>query len=264
MAIVNCTPDSFSQDGRLSRNGALKPLLTYALGLLEQGADILDIGGESTRPGAPAVALKEELRRVIPLIEALALNKKVMISVDTTKPQVARQALAAGACMVNTIYGARPAPGLLRAVKEYDAAIVLMHARGTPKTMQRQANYKDLMGEISRELILTVEKCLEIGIKKDRIILDPGIGFAKNTADNLRIINQLGVLAKKGFPVLLGPSRKSFIGQVLNLPVQDRLMGTAAAVSAGIVQGAHLVRVHDVKQMKEVASLTDAIVNAHA
>ncbi len=264
MAIINCTPDSFSQDGRFLRQGDVKPLLTYALGLIKQGADILDIGGESTRPGASVVSVKEELRRVIPLIERLASTKQVMISIDTTKPQVARQALAAGACMVNTVYGTRPAKGLLKAVKDYDAAIVLMHSRGTSRTMQRQANYKDLMGEIIQELAVTIENCLEIGIKKDRIILDPGIGFAKGALDNLRIINQLPLLGKMGFPVLLGPSRKSFIGHVLNVPVQGRLMGTAAAVSAGIMQGAHVVRVHDVKQMKEVASLTDAIINAHA
>ncbi len=263
MGIVNVTPDSFSQDGQMRLKGRADTAtcLRYALKLIRDGADILDIGGESTRPGAVPVSVDQEAKRVIPLITALARKTKIPISIDTYKPQVARQALDAGASIVNNIMGTKVNVPLLKMVRDYKAAIVLMHMRGNPATMQSKAKYSDLMGEIIEELRISVEKCLEIGIKKDRIIIDPGIGFAKTVEQNLTLLRQLPKLAVLHCPMLLGVSRKSFIGAVLNQEVGRRLMGTAATVAVGIMQGAHIVRVHDVAAMKETASMTDALIN---
>jgi dihydropteroate synthase len=258
MGIINCTPDSFSGDGQTVPAAALR----LAGKFIREGADILDIGGESTRPGAARVGLKEEISRVIPVIEALARKGKVPISVDTSKMEVARHALDAGASIINNVRGTQVSVGFLKMVREYNAAIVLMHMRGTPITMQSHATYKNVVRDVIAELKISVEKCLGVGIKKERIILDPGIGFAKTAQHNLALINHLDQLHVLGCPVLLGTSRKSFIGQLLHKDAADRLIGTAATVVAGVMRGAHIVRVHDVKAIKETLKITDAILNA--
>jgi len=263
MGIVNITPDSFSQDGLL-RKGKKADALSYAKKLINDGADMIDIGGESTRPGAQSISAQEEIKRVMPTLKALAKQCRVPVSIDTYKPEVAQQALDGGAVIVNTIMGAHPPQELLRMVKNYDAAIVLMHMRGTPRTMQKSIRYKNLIGEIIASLRKSVEKCLEMGIKSDKIILDPGIGFGKTLEHNLEIINRLQTFTKLNKPLLIGTSRKSFIGKILNKDIPNRLMGTAATVCASIMNGAHIVRVHDCKAMKEVAVMTDAILNERA
>jgi dihydropteroate synthase len=260
MGIVNCTPDSFSGDGKINTAACL----CYARKLIRDGADILDIGGESTRPGALSVPLKEEIRRVIPVIDVLVRKIKVPISVDTSKLEVARRALDAGASIVNNIRGTQISTGFLKMVRDYKAAIVLMHMRGTPATMQAHAKYKNVVSEVIEELQISVEKCLAVGIKKDRIIVDPGIGFAKTVDQNLMLINHLNRLNVLHCPILLGTSRKSFIGQILQNDAGGRLMGTAATVTAGVMRGAHMARVHDVKAIKETLKITDAILNAQA
>jgi len=260
MGIINMTPDSFSGDG-LYRRINLRPALRYARKLISDGADILDIGGESTRPGAQRISVKEEIDRVIPLITRLAKKISVPISIDTYKPEVARRALEAGACIVNNIMGTRCDKSLLRMVRDYKAAIVLMHIKGTPRTMQQNIRYGNLMEELFSSLRKSLENCLESGINSDRIILDPGIGFGKTSDHNLEIINRLDRLKRLNKPLLVGSSRKSFIGKILNKEVHDRLWGSAASVCASILNGAHIVRVHDVRPMKDVALVADAIMN---
>jgi len=257
MGVINCTPDSFSGDGKLEGH------LPFARGLIRDGADILDIGGESTRPGASKVSLKEELARVIPVIKLLTRKFKVPISVDTSKLEVAKSALDEGAVIVNNIRGTTLNTDFLKMVRDYQAAIVIMHMRGVPSNMQAFAKYKNVVSDVIKELKISVEKCCAIGINKDRIIVDPGIGFAKTAQQNLILIEQLDRLNSLGCPILLGTSRKSFIGKILGNDAQGRLMGTAATVTAGVMRGAHIVRVHDVKQIKETLKVTDAILNAH-
>ncbi len=263
MGILNITPDSFSGDGHLSRKQS-KPatIANLALEFVEQGADIIDIGGESTRPGAKPVSVTEEIKRVVPLIGLIRRRSDVFISVDTYKEEVARRALEAGADIINNVRGTRLTKAFLHMVKDAQAAIVLMHSRGTPATMQRQTRYKDLLGEIAGELQSSVEKCLSAGIKSDRIILDPGIGFAKTAQQNLQVLKHLDEFRKLNLPILVGTSRKSFIGKVLNADVPDRLMGTAATVALSIMGGAHIVRVHDVKAMRQTADMVDAVLTA--
>jgi len=258
MGIVNCTPDSFSGDGRIGSAACLQ----LARKLLRDGADILDIGGESTRPGASSVSVQEEIGRVIPVIEGLARKIKIPISIDTSKIKVAQSALDAGASIINNIEGTQMSRAFLRMVRDYGASIVIMHMRGTPANMQTKTKYKDLLEEIIKELQISVEKCLEIGIKKDRIIVDPGIGFAKTTEQNLVLINHINDLNVLRCPILLGTSRKSFIGKLLQNDVGARLIGTAATVTVGVMRGAHIVRVHDVKAIKETLRVTDALLNA--
>ena len=267
MGIVNGSPDSFSGDGKINTTACLR----YARKLIREGADIIDIGGESTRPGALRVSSEEEIRRVIPVIDVLAREIKVPISVDTSKLRVARCALDAGASIVNCTRGTQIVPpgreistSFLKMVRDYKAAIVLMHMRGTPAGMQAHTHYENVINEVIEEIKISIEKCLAIGIKKDRIIVDPGIGFAKTVDQNLMLINHLNRLNVFHCPILLGTSRKSFIGQILQNDVGQRLMGTAATVTAGVMRGAHIVRVHDVKAIKETLKITDAILNAHA
>jgi dihydropteroate synthase len=261
MAIVNLTPDSFSGDGRLSKANTPLNHIRLIKSLIEDGADIIDLGAESTRPGAKPVSVKEESDRLIPVLTKLAKEICVPISVDTSKTKIVQAALDAGASIINNIQGTNLDHSMLKMVCNYKAAIVLMHMRGDPRTMQKKASYKNLLNEIIQELRASVEKCLEMGIKKDRIIIDPGIGFAKDAKQNLEIIKNLSQLHKLGCPVLIGPSRKSFIGHITGKDVNNRLMGTAAAVSLGIANGAQIVRVHDVKEMKDVILVTDSIIN---
>ncbi|MEW5894775.1 MAG: dihydropteroate synthase [Candidatus Omnitrophota bacterium] len=266
MGIINITPDSFSLDGcmRFSKNFQ-KQACRLALNHIRHGADILDIGGESTRPGASRVEAGEEIKRILPLIKRLIKLGSVPVSVDTNKAVVAKAALDAGANIINNIKGTRLNRSLLKMIVRYDAAIVLMHmGRGTPRTMQRKVSYQDLIGEIIQSLKESVEKCLDIGIKSDKIIIDPGIGFGKTADDNLMIIKRLKLFQELNKPILIGASRKSFIGRVLQREIHERLMGTAAAVALSIQNGASIVRVHDVKAMKDVAKMCDAINNEKA
>jgi len=260
MGILNVTPDSFS-DGGLFNNQ--QKALEHALQLINEGADIIDVGGESTRPGAAAVSEKEELDRVIPVINALAQKTDTAISIDTTKSLVAREAIAAGAEIVNDISAGNKDRQMLPLVQETGAAMILMHMRGEPQNMQKgDLTYGDLMGEIIDYLGNCMERAIAAGIEKERLIIDPGIGFGKTFADNYRIIRNLTELKALGLPILMGTSRKLFIGKVTGGEPKDRVEGTAATVVAAILNGCHIVRVHDVAAMKKVAAVTDAILHA--
>jgi len=256
MGILNVTPDSFSGDGVFDTDAAV----ARAWKFVEDGADILDIGGESTRPGSQPVPADEEMRRVLPVIERLiAQGFPFPISVDTYKPEVARKALEAGACIVNDIYGLRQ-PGMLELVAQFKPAVVIMHMQGTPQTMQLNPTYTDCVREISEFLQGQAEKAIAAGLPKEKIIVDPGIGFGKTVEHNLEILRRLSEIKALGYPVLIGTSRKSFIGKVLGIEVPaERIWGTAATVAVAIANGADIVRVHDVREMVQVARMTDAI-----
>ena len=263
MGIVNVTPDSFSGDGVLvPRRKEKIPGFSRALELVDEGADILDVGGESSRPGALVLSVQEELGRVLPLVKMLVKSVKVPVSVDTYKPMVARQALDAGASIVNLIQGT-PEGGiplaLLKVVKRSGAGFILMHMRGDPRTMQTLTSYHDVVRDVKRALKKTLDNCLGYGIKRDSIVVDPGIGFAKTAGQSLVILQRLNELASLRIPVLVGTSRKSFIGKTLGVDVDDRLTGTAATVALAVACGAHMVRVHDVKAMKQAVLMADAV-----
>jgi len=254
MGIVNVTPDSFSDGGRYFD---IDSAIGRAEQLVTDGADILDIGGESTRPGADALPLDEEIRRVVPVIEGLASRIDVPISIDTYKAPVARAALNAGATIVNDITGLTADPEMVSVITEHNATVVVMHMAGTPKTMQMNPSYQDVVREVCEFLQGQAALAERAGVKQ--IIVDPGIGFGKNLEHNLELMRNLKSATPVGFPILVGPSRKSFIGKILDLGVDERLEGTAAAVAACIIRGAHIVRVHDVKEMKRVALVADAL-----
>lgn len=263
MGIINVTPDSFSQDGlwRGAQDTVVSRAVRLARKMANAGADILDIGGESSRPGAHPITESEELRRTIPVIRAIKAKVDIPISIDSSRPDVVHAALQEGAAIVNDIRGVMPSRKLLRIVRDSQAAIVLMHMRGQPRIMQRRIKYGNLIAEIIAELKNSVEICLESGIKSDKIIIDPGIGFGKTCAHNLEIINRLNEFNCLRQPILIGTSRKSFIGQVLDREVSGRTWGTAASVCLAIANGAHIIRVHDVRQMRDAADITDAIMN---
>jgi len=262
MGIINLTPDSFSQDGLLAQNPYdTSRILEFAQNMVINGADILDIGGESTRPGARRISNEEEISRVIPAIKILAKRIRKPISIDSYKEEVVHRALDAGASLVNNIQGTRLQKSMLKIIQKYDAAVILMHMRGTPQTMQSIIHYDNLIEEIIEELRKSKEKCLEFGIKSDKIIIDPGICFSKTVGHNLEIIRRLSEFQVLDAPILIGPSRKSFIGKVLNKDVSDRLLGTAAAVCACIFNGAHMIRVHDVKEIRDVIRIADAVIH---
>ena len=262
MGIINMTPDSFSGDGCLRNSLVVQDqALQLADKLIKEGADILDVGGESSRPGSKRISVQEELKRIIPFVKALSSKVKIPVSVDTYKPRVVQEALDAGARIINTIKGINMDKSLLKMVKRYKACIVLMHMKGTPLTMQRNIRTKNLMGGILESLRKSIEICFEIGINSDKIIIDPGIGFGKTVEHNLEIINHLDKLKILRQPILIGPSRKSFIGEILNKGVNDRLVGTIVSVCSSVLRGAHIVRVHDVKAVKEAVLMTDAILN---
>ena len=256
MGVLNLTPDSFSDGGQFN---ALERAIPRAHEMVAQGADIIDVGGESTRPGAQPIPLDEELRRVIPVVERLSAELKVPISVDTYKAEVADRALKAGVHIVNDISALRFDQRMSKVVAENKAALVLMHMKGTPRNMQRNPRYDDVMQEIIQFLAQQLQKAEEAGISRSRLIVDPGIGFGKRVQDNLTILNRLGELHTLGVPVLVGVSRKSFIGKVLDLPVEDRLEGSAAATALAVTRGAHMLRVHDVKEMNRVVQMAHAI-----
>lgn len=261
MGIINITPDSFSRDGCIrSSKDFHEHAYRLACKQIRDGADILDIGGESTRPGALRVDAREEMERIIPVIGRLAAKNTVPISVDTNKTEVAKAALDAGAHIINNIKGVKLNSSLLKTVARFNAAIILMHmGKGTPRTMQKNISYENIIADIIKSLKESIEKCLDMGIKSDKIIIDPGIGFGKTADHNLMIINRLSEFQQLNQPILMGVSRKSFIGRVLQQEVHERLMGTAAAVALSIHNGAHIVRVHDVKAIKDVARICDAI-----
>jgi len=260
MGILNLTADSFSGDGLI---GDVDRVVQRAAQMLDDGADILDIGGESTRPGAEEVAADEELHRVIPAVRALAARFSVPISVDTTKSAVAREALAAGATIINDISGLRFDPEMAAVVAAAHAPVVVMHIQGTPRTMQHHPQYTDLMTEVCAYLQESTALAMAAGIPRDQVVLDPGFGFGKTIAHNLELLRRLRELTSFGQPILVGTSRKSTIGRVLgDLPPEERREGTAATVAISIANGADIVRVHDVKEMARVAKMTDAITRA--
>jgi dihydropteroate synthase len=293
MGILNVTPDSFSGDGlmppdaakgqphdapgsgenttgTLDRGRDVAVALERGRSFVTAGADILDVGGESTRPGSVALDVDTERQRVVPVIRALAEEfPGTPISVDTYKAAVARDALEAGATIVNDVWGLRADPELRAAVANARCPIILMHNRSNPASVEVRAQlggayvgaeYQDLLRDVKRELLASVDLARQAGIRDEAVILDPGIGFGKKVEHNLELINRLGELRELGFPVLLGPSRKSFIGYTLDLPPDQRLEGTAATVAIGIARGADIVRVHDVETMLRVAKMTDALV----
>ena len=266
MGIINVTPDSFSGDGLA---GNVEEAVAQAIRFVEEGADILDIGGESTRPGSQPISEEEELSRVMPVLRRLVKEVDVPISIDTYKARVAREAIEAGASMVNDVWGLRMDPDMAKVVAEYNVPVVVMHNRSHPKNAVQEARlggryvgveYQDLMADIVRELEYSIGLALDAGVDFEKIIVDPGIGFGKTVEQNLEILRRLGELKVLGRPILLGTSRKSVIGYVLNLPPNERVEGTAATVALGIAAGADIVRVHDVKAMARVAKMADAIV----
>ncbi len=257
MGVLNITPDSFSDGGRFfDRNHAARRLEE----LQRDGADIVDVGGESTRPGAMPVSVDEEIRRVIPAIEAASERVDIPVSIDTTKSRVASAALDAGAEIINDISGLRFDPGIAGLAAESGAGLVLMHIRGEPRTMQQSIHYDDLMGEILAELRDSAERALASGCHPDQLVVDPGIGFGKTAEQNLVILNELGRITELGFPVLVGPSRKSFIGKTLGLEVEQRLEATLAACVVALLRGARIFRVHDVVQARRALDMAELIV----
>lgn len=269
MGVINVTPDSFSGDGLLQGEGAVAAAVAQGRRFVAEGADILDVGGESTRPGSSPITPEEELERVIPIIEALRPVVDTPISVDTYRAAVAEAALKAGADWINDIWGLRMDAAMAPLAARAGCPLILMHNRSQPKDVAQQERlggryvgvaYDDLIADVMRELQESVDLALQAGVKPAQIILDPGIGFGKTVAQNNQLINQLDQLKQLGYPLLLGPSRKSFIGYTLDLPPEERLEGTAAAVAIGIDRGADIIRVHDVKEMARVARMSDAIV----
>ena len=254
MGILNVTPDSFSDGGK---NFSFEQALAHAYRMAEDGADIIDVGGESTRPDSDPVPVEEELRRVLPVIECLAKEVSVPLSIDTYKSTVAEKALKAGATIINDVSGFIFDARMPQVAAENNATVVLMHMQGNPKTMQRSPVYENVTQDVFKFLDAQVQRARSHGI--GQIIIDPGIGFGKTLEHNLRLIKELKTFRSIGCPLLVGPSRKSFIGSILDLPVGERLEGTAAAVTACILNGANLVRVHDVKEMKRVARVADAL-----
>jgi dihydropteroate synthase len=257
MGILNITPDSFADGGVHFDAGAA---VRAAMSMVEAGADILDVGGESTRPGAAPLPVDEELRRVMPVIEAIAARVSVPISIDTYKAAVAERALDAGAVIVNDISGLAYDPALAAAAARRHAAVVLMHNRGRSADMYEFASYGDVVADVSRELQERAETAIAAGIARERIVLDPGFGFAKRAEHSVEALARLAEFHALGFPLLSGPSRKSFLQSGLGQrPPGDRLWGTAAAVAASVLAGAHIVRVHDVREMADVVRVADAI-----
>ncbi len=256
MGILNVTPDSFYDGGRFYDVDAAT---AHAQRMVEAGADLLDIGAESSRPGASPISQEEELRRLIPVVESVCRVVSIPVSVDTTKAVVAGRALEAGAAIVNDISALRGDPGMAQVVAEAGAGLVMMHRQGTPQTMQQAPAYTDVVEEVRAFFVERIVAAERAGISRMRIMLDPGIGFGKLKEHNLSLLANLGSFATLGCPVLVGVSRKSFISQVLARPVADRVLGTAAAVAMAIERGASVVRVHDVSEMRDVVRMVDAI-----
>jgi dihydropteroate synthase len=270
MGILNVTPDSFSGDGLMAQKDVVKAAIDQALQFVESGADILDIGGESTRPGGLPVSESEELERVLPVIESLAkLNLDVLLSVDTSKAVVASASLQAGAHWINDVWSLRADENMVKVAAESGAPIVLMHNRSRPNQVSLQerlggqyigAEYGDVVKDVSRELMESVNLALKNGVKREQIILDPGLGFGKKIEHNLELVARLDEIKALGYPVLLGPSRKSFIGYTLDLPPDQRVEGTAAICAIAVTRGVDILRVHDVAAIARVARMSDAVI----
>jgi dihydropteroate synthase len=256
VGVLNVTPDSFSDGGEYSDSRAA---IDRALEMEGEGADVIEIGGESTRPGARPVPAEVELARISPVLESLASRLRIPIAVDTYKSQVARVAVELGAQIINDVSALRFDPLLADIAAASGAALVLMHMRGNPETMQKLEPSPDILAEIERELATATRHAAAAGINAERIILDPGIGFGKTLEQNLEIINNLERLSMMGYPMMVGTSRKGFIGKLTGKPEDQRQLGTAATVAAAILKGAHLIRVHDVKEMVDVAKVADAL-----
>lgn len=256
MGVLNVTPDSFSDGGQF-----IEPDVAIAHGeeIVKQGADIIDVGGESTRPFSDPVSPEDEMKRVRPVVEELLQRLDVPISIDTRRPDVAEEIVGMGAQMVNDVSGLRDEE-MIATVAKLDVPVVIVHMLGTPKTMQEKPEYKDVMGEIIAYLRVQIDNAVKGGVDRDRIIVDPGIGFGKTVSHNLEIIRRLGELRCLGLPILIGASRKSFIGKILDLEVTDRVEGSVAAMVSGILNGANIVRVHDVEESRRAARIADSIV----
>jgi dihydropteroate synthase len=259
VGVINVTPDSFSDGGQ---NFDVATAIKRAIEMEAEGADLIEIGGESTRPGATPVPLEEELARVLPLLEALQCRVSLPISVDTYKNEVARQAIACGASLINDISALRFDETIANTIAETGAGLILMHMRGEPATMQQMEASQDIFAEIDSDMKSALEKAVQSGVEREQMIFDPGLGFGKTLEQNLAILNHLERFEKLNLPIMIGASRKSFIGRITGRAAHERIFGTAASVAAAILRGAHLVRVHDVKEMVEVARLTDAIAHA--
>ena len=258
MGVLNVTPDSFFDKGRFFDR---KKAVEHALEMAAEGADIIDVGGESTRPGAKPVSVDEELDRVIPVIETIAKKVKAVVSIDTRKAKVASGALKAGAKIVNDVSGLKFDKKIAGVIAKYGAFAILMHSKGTPQNMQINPTYKDVIKEISSSLKGSIKLALKSGVKKDRIIIDPGIGFGKTVGHNIEILRRLNEFMALGYPICVGTSRKSFIGKVLGSDDPgDRLAGTMATCAISIMNGASILRVHDVKEAVQVARITDSII----
>ncbi|ARK28473.1 dihydropteroate synthase [Halalkalibacter krulwichiae] len=249
MGILNITPDSFSDGGKFNE---LEVAVARAKQMVEDGADIIDIGGESTRPGFTPVVAEEEIRRVVPVIEAVASEVNVPISIDTYKAEVGKRALEAGASILNDVWGAKWDKEMAQVAAESNAPIILTHNR-------HKEEYIDLMNDVISDLNESIDLCLQAGVKKENIILDPGIGFAKTYEENMDVMRNLEQIVGIGYPVLLGTSRKSVVAKTLNLPVDERVEGTGATVCYGIMKGCQMMRVHDVKEMSRMAKMMDAL-----
>ncbi len=258
MGILNVTPDSFS-DGNLyfDRDKAVK----HGLDLVKEGADILDVGGESSRPGSDCIPVEEELRRILPVISELRENSDIILSVDTTKAEVAHRALDAGADIINDISSLQFDAEMLPLAAEREAPVILMHMKGNPKTMQENPFYENLLADVNSFFQERIDMAVSSGIKREKIILDPGIGFGKKFSDNLNLIRNLRIFEELGRPLLVGLSRKSFIGKIVDQPTQDRLEGSLSAAVLSVSHGAHLIRVHDVAATKKAILVADAILN---
>ncbi|MCJ7580826.1 MAG: dihydropteroate synthase [Candidatus Aminicenantes bacterium] len=258
MGILNVTPDSFS-DGNLyfDRNEAVK----HGLDLINEGASILDIGAESSRPGSDPIPVQEELERILPVISEIRDNTDTLLSVDTTKAEVARRALDSGADIINDISSFKFDPDMLLLAAERETPVILMHMKGNPKTMQSNPSYENLLEEVKSFFQERIDMAVSSGIKKEKIIIDPGIGFGKNFKDNLNLIRNLRYFENLGRPILVGHSRKSFIGKIVDQPPQDRLEGSLSAAVLSVSYGAHLLRVHDVAATKQAILVADAILN---
>jgi dihydropteroate synthase len=256
MGILNVTPDSFSEDGKFYRE---KDAINRALIMEQEGADIIDIGGESTRPGAKLVSVKEELKRILPVIRILSKKLKVPISVDTSKSEVAKAALGAGALLINDVSGFNYDPCMKEVVAHFRIPAVVMHMKGNPRTMQKNPAYKSLFSEMIDYFNRNISMLIAAGVSEENIIIDPGIGFGKTLNHNIEILKNLGELKILGRPILVGTSRKSFIGKLLDADIGNRLFGTVASSCLAVLNGADILRVHDVKEVKEAAVIIDSI-----
>lgn len=259
MGVLNVTPDSFSDGGRYF---SFHTAVERAIEIERAGADILDVGGESTRPGSEGISADEELGRVVPVIERLRGSLKIPISVDTSKSEVAEAAVEAGAEILNDVTALRAGPKLAEIARRKKLPLILMHMRGDPRTMQRKPFARSVLRDVTAGLRRAVAVARRAGVAKSQIVLDPGIGFGKSTAQNYQLLARLPELARLGFPLMVGTSRKGFIGKTLGgIPAAEREWGTAASVTASILGGAHIVRVHDVREMVQVARVADAVLN---